>query len=474
MNTPFAKSTTNRRDNSRAKQAIATVSVVASGAIAALKFVVGMLTGSLGLLAEAAHSLFDLVSSSITFFAVRVAAVPPDANHPYGHERAENLGALGGMALLGATGLFILYHGFEKIFFDPGAPEVNIWSFVVLIVALVVDLYRVSALRKAAKDHRSPALASDAEHFTNDMLGILTVLAGLGVVALSRFVALPDWLVSRVDAFAAVIVAGIALRSVWRLGTESIRALMGDVPVELTRRLKQRVENVDGVVKGSTNLRTQFVGSRPYVEVTLGTPRGGSLESAHHLSEVVEKAIRRELPDAQATVHVEPKATPHESPAASLRAVADRLGLRMHNVNVYLIGNEIHIDLDLELADHFSLAEAHKRSVELEEAVRRELSDPVSMAIHLEPRSDDLRQAVRQPSSTEEVRNVLSNLPQAANVRVRDVLVTDEGLVVTLEKEFPGEMSLRQVHEAMTDLERSLKLALPQVLGVHVDPEISK
>ena len=81
---------------------------------------------------------------------VRVAAVPPDRNHPYGHERAEHLGALAGMFLLAGTAVFILYHALEKIFLHPGAPEVNIWSFVVLILSVVVDFFRARTLRKAA------------------------------------------------------------------------------------------------------------------------------------------------------------------------------------------------------------------------------------------------------------------------------------------------------------------------------------
>jgi len=473
MKAAQVESASEGRDGTRAKQAITTASVVASGAIAALKLLVGGLTGSLGLLAEGAHSLFDLVATLITLLVVRVAAVPPDANHPYGHERAENLGALAGMAILAATAFYILYHAFEKVFFHPGAPRVTVWSFGVLIIALVVDVYRARALRKAAGGYGSQALASDAEHFTNDMLGTAAVLGGLIVVLLSQWVPLPDWLVSRVDAFAAAIVACIALRSVYRLGAEAIRVLMGDVPVELTERLKQRVDSVEGVVKGSTELRTQFVGSRPYVEVTLGTPRGGSLESAHHLSEAVETAIRRELAGAQATVHVEPRATPHEAPAAGLRAVADRLSLRVHNVNVYQLGKETHIDLDLELPDDLSLAEAHKRSEDLEEALRRELPDLVQVAVHLEPRNDGSRRAARL-STAEEVREALAKLPQAANVRLHDVLETDEGLVVTLKEDFSGETSLREAHEAMTDLERSLKLLLRKVVRVHVDPEISK
>lgn len=292
------------------------------------------------------------------------------------------------------------------------------------------------------------------------------------VVLLSRSVALPEWLVSRADAFAATLVAFIAIKSAWRLGGESVRAIMGDIPVELTERIKRRVESLGGVVNGSANVRIQFVGSRPYVDVTLGTPRGGSLESAHRLTEVVEKVIRRELARAEVTVHVEPKAISHEGPAASLRAVADRLGLRVHNINVYQIGDETRIDLDLELPETLSLAGAHKSSEELERALRQELSNQVAIAVHLEPRNDKPRPARRQPSSIQNVREALSKVPQAANTCIRDALVTDQGLVITLERKFPAQTSLRETHEVMTELERNLKLCVPGIAYVHVDPEI--
>ena len=135
-------------------------------------------------------------------------------------------------------------------------------------------LYFARALRKAAVSLDSQALASDAEHFANDMFGALAVIAGLGVVALHRFIALPDWLVGRADAIAALTVAIIAFRSVWTLGSEAVRALMDDVPAELTERLKKRVESIDGVVHGTAIVRTRFVGNRPFVEVKLGTQRG--------------------------------------------------------------------------------------------------------------------------------------------------------------------------------------------------------
>ncbi len=265
-----------KNPGTKSKEAVTTASIVASGGLAALKLLVGLLSGSLGLLAEAAHSLLDLISTLITFLVVRIAAVPPDSNHPYGHERAEQLGALAGMALLAGTGALILYHAFDTIFFHPAAPVVSVWAFAVLIISVIVDFLRARTLRTAAADYASSALASDAEHFANDMLGALSVLLGLAVIALAEPLHLPDWLVGRADAIAALLVAAIALRSVWNLGSQAVRSLMDDVPAGLTDRLKKRVESVDGVVAGTVVIRTRFVGNRPFVEVKLGTARGTS------------------------------------------------------------------------------------------------------------------------------------------------------------------------------------------------------
>src|SRR5260221_7943301 len=219
-------------------------------------------------------------------------------------------------------------------------------------------------------------------------------------------------------------------------------------------------------------LRTRFVGNRPSVEIKLATPGGASMESAHRLSEVVEKTIRAELANAQATVHVEPTAIPNESPAAGIRAIADRLGLRVHNLNIYSLAQNLRVELDLELPDSLSLLEAHRHSEVLERVIAEELSERVEITIHLEPRSDQPRPAVRQSKMTETLRKVVLGLPQALDVRIHDVLLTDEGLVVTLKKAFPGHTSLRETHEEMSELERTLKSLIPELARVHIDPEI--
>jgi cation diffusion facilitator family transporter len=454
------------------KEAVSAASVIASGSLAILKLVVGWLSGSLGILAEAAHSLLDLISTLITLLVVRIASVPPDSNHPYGHERAEQLGALAGMTLLAGTGALIIYHAFNTIFFHPTTPSLSVWAFGVLLVSVVIDFFRARALRKAAVSLASSALASDAEHFANDMLGALAVLLGLILIALREPLHLPDWLVTRLDAFAALLVAAVAFQSVWRLGSQAVNALMDDVPIGLVDRLKKRVEAVGGVVPGTVAIRTRFVGNRPFVEVKLGTIRGASLESAHQLSEIVEKEINAELGDAEAIVHVEPAATPDEPRAAAIRAVAHQLGLRVHNLNIYLVAREMHIELDLELPDHLTLAEAHRHSETLEKAILKEVRGPIRVTVHLEPRSDEPKPAVRHQPSARRVEEVLSILPEARNVTVRDVLVTDEGLVVTLEKAFSGTTSLAQSHQLMAGLERAIHASIPEVTRVHINPEI--
>jgi cation diffusion facilitator family transporter len=454
------------------KSETTTGSVVASAVLTVLKLVVGVLTGSLGLIAEAAHSFLDLCSTLITFWVVRVADKPPDNNHPYGHDKAEHLGALAGMSLLATTACFILYHAFERIFIKPEAPVVSVWSFAVLLVTLIVDYLRSRTLKQAAVAHESQALASDAEHFSNDMLGSIAVMFGLGVVALSHVIALPAWLVNRVDAFAAVMVALIALYSVFTLSARAVRALMDDVPVDLLTRLRVLVEEVPGVVPGTVVLRSRYVGKRPYVEVKLGMSRATSLEEAHQLSDRVEAAIAAEMGSVEATVHVEPVVAPNESHAATVRAIALKLGFSIHNLSIYQLNHELCVELDLEVSNLLTVAEAHLRSDILEKALIQELPSGSTVHVHLEPRSDDLISAVKHAASWKRIHEALQSLPEYGVVVIRDVLLTDHGIVVNLDRKFSGTTTLSEAHDHMAALERELRSKISDLARVHINPEV--
>ncbi|PTS93590.1 hypothetical protein DBR11_24925 [Pedobacter sp. HMWF019] len=456
----------------QSKQQITTVSIIASASLAVIKFVIGILTGSLGLIAEGMHSLLDLLSTVVTFIAVRIGAKPPDANHPYGHERAESLGALAGMALLGATAIFILYHAIVKIVWEPGAPEVTIWSFAIIIISIVVDFLRVRSLKKAAKHYRSQALASDAEHFSNDMLGAFSVLVGLLFILLSKYVALPVWLVERADAIAALGVVVIAFKSVISIGGQALKSLMDDVPEDLAPRLQKLVEDLPDVMPGTVNLRARVVGNKTYVEATVGTSRELTFEKVHQLTEEIEKTIIDEFNgDAEVIVHPEPIVLANEPYSAKIRAIAERLSLRIHNLNLYMVSDEMRIELDLELPDGLSLFQAHEKSEMLEQELFSELGPSIKVAVHIEPRNEMLKPAIRREKYTKEIGDALLSILDYDHVLLQDVLLTDEGLVVTLIIGMDDETPLSDAHLTMHNLERSLRKLIPNIVRVHIDPE---
>jgi divalent metal cation (Fe/Co/Zn/Cd) transporter len=304
------------------------------------------------------------------------------------------------------------------------------------------------------------------------MLSTGVVLAGLALIAITRpDRLLPAWLYTRVDALAAAVVALIALWVSWGMALRAIRALMDDVPADLSRRLVRQVTALPSVVPDSVQMRTRFVGQQPFVEVTLGTPRGGSLEQAHQLTEAVEAVIREELAGANVLVHVEPARTATEPYATAVYAAANRLGLHVHNLDIYQLADSVRVDMDLELPTNLTLGEAHTSSEQLERAICDELGGATTVAVHLEPRRDQVRPAVRYAPLDAEIQRVVAQLPSAIAVGQVETLLTDAGTIITLRCAFPPETPLSEVHTAMARLERELRRAVPDVVRVQIDPE---
>jgi cation diffusion facilitator family transporter len=193
------------------KRDAALSSVLAAVFLTALKLVVGLMTGSLGILAEAAHSGLDLVAALVTFFAVRIADRPPDERYRYGYGKVENLSALIETLLLLITCLWIIYEAIQRLFFKPVEIEASFWAFGVMLVSIVVDVSRSRILYRAARKHNSQALEADALHFSTDIWSSAVVIVGLGLVWLSGRLG-PEWAwLVKGDAVAALVVAAIVV-----------------------------------------------------------------------------------------------------------------------------------------------------------------------------------------------------------------------------------------------------------------------
>jgi cation diffusion facilitator family transporter len=163
-------------------------SVIAAVGLTGFKIIVGLTTGSLGILAEAAHSGLDLMAAVMTFLAVGISGKPADRNHLYGHGKAENLSALFETLLLLVTCFWILYEATHRLLFHPVALKVTFWSFAVMITSIVVDVSRSRILYRAARKYNSQALEADALHFSTDIWSSGVVILGLICVKISEWV----------------------------------------------------------------------------------------------------------------------------------------------------------------------------------------------------------------------------------------------------------------------------------------------
>jgi len=293
------------------KNKAAASSVLAAIGLTALKIVVGLLTGSLGILAEAAHSALDLVAALMTWFAVRISGKPPDRNHPCGHGKVENLSALLETLLLLATCVWVVYSAFARLIHGRTEIEVTVWSFAVMAFSIVVDYSRSRMLSATAKKHNSQALEADALHFSTDIWSSAVVIAGLACVKLSERGPSFAFLKSA-DAVAAILVAGIVFFICGELGLRTIQALLDAAPRGLEHRIKTIAETIPGI-RDCHKVRARYSGAQLFVDAHVLVDGSQTLVQAHALTEEVEAAIQRILPGADVTVHAEPApaAAPH-------------------------------------------------------------------------------------------------------------------------------------------------------------------
>jgi cation diffusion facilitator family transporter len=293
------------------KNKAAASSVLAAIGLTTLKIVVGVLTGSLGILAEAAHSALDLVTALMTWFAVRISGKPPDRNHPYGHGKVENLSALLEALLLLATCVWVAYSAFARLIHGRTEIEVTVWSFAVMAFSMIVDYSRSRVLSAAAKKHNSQALEADALHFSTDIWSSAVVIAGLACVKLSELGPAYAFLKSA-DAVAAIIVAGIVFFICGELGLRTIQALLDAAPRGLEQQIKTAAETVPGILD-CHQVRARYSGAQLFVDAHVLVDGSQTLTQAHALTDEVDAAIQRILPGADVTVHAEPApaAAPH-------------------------------------------------------------------------------------------------------------------------------------------------------------------
>ncbi|MCU0484739.1 MAG: cation diffusion facilitator family transporter [Anaerolineales bacterium] len=287
----------------REKKTAARSSVFAAIFLTGMKLVIGLVTGSLGIISEALHSALDLVAAGVTYFAVHYAGRPADREHPYGHGKIENISALFETFLLLLTCVWIVYEAIQRLFFKSVEVESSIWSFVIMAISIIVDLSRSRMLSRVAKKHNSQALEADALHFSTDIWSSAVVIAGLFFVFLSEKLSIP-WLL-KADAIAAMGVAGIVTYVSIQLGRRAIGHLIDEISPTLVVEVTQAADNVPQVLK-VLDVRARHSGPNTFIDVTIALEDGTPLDQAHSVAEQVETAVQAVVSKSSVMVHIDP------------------------------------------------------------------------------------------------------------------------------------------------------------------------
>jgi cation diffusion facilitator family transporter len=278
------------------KRWAALTSLAAAVGLTAFKIAIGWWTGSLGILAEAAHSGLDLVAALITYLAVRFSGRPADRTHLYGHGKIENLSALFETLLLLVTCVWIVREAALRLLHPGVVVEVTFWSFAVMGVSIAVDVSRSRMLFAAARKFHSQALEADALHFQTDIWSSAVVIFGLVATKLGYPAA---------DAVAALGVSAVVVWASVRLGRRTVDALLDSAPEGMEQRIAGIVASVPGV-RDCHNLRMRHSGPVLFIDLHVLLDGRQSLAEAHALTEVIEAAIQEIAPEADITVHPEP------------------------------------------------------------------------------------------------------------------------------------------------------------------------
>ncbi|MEM5773366.1 MAG: cation diffusion facilitator family transporter [Anaerolineaceae bacterium] len=293
------------------KRSAALSSVVAAVGLTTMKLIVGLLTGSLGILSEAAHSGLDLVAALVTLFAVQTSDKPADDNHHFGHGKIENVSALVETLLLLATCAWIIYEAIQRLFFKQVHVEASIWAFLIMGVSIVVDFTRSRILKQAADKHKSQALEADALHFSTDIWSSSVVILGLVGIKLAEWFPGLKFLAAA-DAVAALGVSLIVIYVSLQLGRRSIEALLDTAPQGLAEKITRAVAAMPEI-EDIHQIRVLPSGANMFIEAHVYLKGTTSLEETHVLMDKVENVIRSIVPDADVTIHPEPLAATHRT-----------------------------------------------------------------------------------------------------------------------------------------------------------------
>jgi cation diffusion facilitator family transporter len=444
---------------------IAIVSIAAAGLLVVLKLGVGAVTGSLGLISVGVESSGDLIAATLTFFVVRLGGRPADPEHPYGHRRAQNLGALGEAAILLAGGVVVALEAIRHLARGASAPDIHWFQFAVIAAALAVDYSRTVVSARSARRFASAALRSNAFHFAGDMAGSLAVLTGLLLVRAGF---------DEADSAAALLVAVIIAAAAVRLLLENANVLMDRTPEQAREAAERAIAGLGADIELS-RLRLRESAGRYFADVVVEVPPAQAVVEGHQAANMIESAVESALPGSDVVVHVEPRRRGLRLRERVLAiALEEPAVMEAHDIAIFQRDGAFDVSLHLKFPADMSLVQAAAAARRVEQTVA-DRTGVARVQTHLEPLERTLAAA---PSDGEAERLARVEIHRLVCARTgmapQDLrlLATDAGRVVFLTLAVDSQTSLSDAHALAGELEDELRKRVAGIADVviHTEP----
>jgi cation diffusion facilitator family transporter len=456
------------------KRRVTLLSLATAIVLIIVKVAVGLKTGYLTLITEAVHSMLDALVTVITFFSIRYAERPADSDHPYGHEKAENLAAFAECMLLFVALGLIVDQLVRRLFFETPHLAPSLWPVIVLVISMIFDLNRAHALKKVARAYKSPAIEADAVHFSADLMTSGIALCGMGLAyILSKFIDSASWFVD--IATTAVVILTVA-RMVVRILLRSSQVLLDRTAPgqrELIRRVVSRIPDVIGVEA----IRTREAGKKTFVELTLAVDRNLTVESSCRIQQSAEAAIKRHVDNADVVLQLRPEAKAPEDIVERVRAIGARHGRNIHHITVHDIRSVLHVDMDLEVDGEMKLGDAHALAELLETKIKEDNPLISEVNTHIEWRKQSPVEGKVVTERDALIRIIERTVKGKQGVLDCGRVVIEEeesgDIVITVSCTMRPEEKGADVQRISEEIERSIRESIKESsrVVVHVEPE---
>lgn len=458
----------------REKQAVALSSLAAAALLTIMKLVVGLLTGSLGILSEAAHSGLDMVAALVTYISVRLSDKPADLDHPFGHGKIEHLSAFIETSLLLVTCGWIVLEAVSRLFFHQVHVEPSAWAVGVMLISIAIDTFRSRALFRVARKFNSQALEADALHFSTDVYSSSVVILGLVLVYVAQQKNIA-WL-RHADPISALVVAGIVVYISMRLGKRTVDALVDAAPEGASAQIAEVVSQVPGVLNHE-RIRVRQSGQRLFVDLQVMLESNIPFEHAQSVVNVVELKVHELFPNADVVIRATPRQPASGDLVERIRSIAHRENFQVHDVTAYGVKGRVNVNLDLELDPALRLDAAHGHASRLEGEIKNEMPEVSEVNIHIEPLTQRVEPSDEPRLAQDIMEKALMEIArQTAGVldcHAVEAHQVGANILVSLHATLAPDLSVTRVHDITEDLEFRFRKAFPQIfkVSIHAEPK---